>query len=100
MVRVLLAGGSFGGLFAANILARHGRQVLEEAAGTLDGCRAGIVTHEPLLEGLRRAGAIVDEMPITTAATWCRTSRSTSPRARSSRRWAATAPARPPRFTR
>lgn len=63
MARVLVAGGSLGGLFAANILRAQGHDVLvlEKAAGTLDGRGAGIVTHAPLLEGLRRAGIPIDD---------------------------------------
>jgi 2-polyprenyl-6-methoxyphenol hydroxylase-like FAD-dependent oxidoreductase len=63
MARILIAGGSLGGLFAANVLLRDGHEVLvlEKAHGSLDGRGAGIVTHAPLIDGLRRAGAKVDD---------------------------------------
>ena len=63
MARILIAGGSLGGLLAANLLLRDGHdvQVLEKAAGSLDGRGAGIVTHAALLRGLARAGVTVDE---------------------------------------
>ena len=63
MARIVVAGGSLGGLFAANILLAQGHDVLvlEKVAGTLDGRGAGIVTHAPLLEGLRRAGIRIDD---------------------------------------
>jgi len=63
MARILVVGGSLGGLFVANLLARDGHEVvvLEKAAGSLDGRGAGIVTHAALLDGLRRAGTTVDD---------------------------------------
>ena len=63
MARILIAGGSLGGLLAANMLLRDGHdvQVLEKAAGSLDGRGAGIVTHAALGRGLRRAGVTVDD---------------------------------------
>ena len=62
MARILIAGGSLGGLLAANMLLRDGHdvQLLEKARGSLDGRGAGIVTHAALLEGLTRAGVGVD----------------------------------------
>ena len=62
MANILVVGGSLGGLLAANILLRDGHQVrvIEKAAGSLDGRGAGIVTHEALFAGLRRAGITVD----------------------------------------
>ncbi len=61
--RFLIVGGSLGGLLAANLLARagHAVTVLEKAAGSLDGRGAGIVTHRPLTDALRAAGATVDD---------------------------------------
>ena len=63
MARILIAGGSLGGLFAANILMRSGHEVLvlEKATESLDGRGAGIVTHQGLVDSLRRAGAKVDD---------------------------------------
>ncbi len=58
MARILIAGGSLGGLMVANLLLRDGHdvQVLEKAVGTLDGRGAGIVTHSALVAGLERCG--------------------------------------------
>lgn len=58
MSKILIIGGSLGGLFAANILHRGGHDVsvLEKVAGSMDGRGAGIVTHDALFAGLRRAG--------------------------------------------
>lgn len=62
MARILVAGGSLGGLMAANMLLRDGHdvRVLEKVPGSLDGRGAGIVTHRRLVEGLRRAGLEAD----------------------------------------
>ena len=62
MARILIVGGSLGGLLAANMLLRDGHEVqlLEKARGSLDGRGAGLVTHAALLEGLTRAGVAVD----------------------------------------
>jgi 2-polyprenyl-6-methoxyphenol hydroxylase-like FAD-dependent oxidoreductase len=63
MARILIVGGSLGGLLVANMLCRAGHdvQLLERAVGSLDGRGAGIVTHAALREGLLRAGARVDD---------------------------------------
>lgn len=63
MARILVVGGSLGGLLAANMLLRDGHdvQVLEKAEGSLDGRGAGIVTHAALSVALRRCGVPLDE---------------------------------------
>ncbi len=62
MAKILVIGGSLGGLFAANILLRQGHDVtlLEKAIGSLDGRGAGIVTHDALADALREAGISID----------------------------------------
>lgn len=62
-MRILIAGGSLGGLFAANLLLRAGHDVhvYERVADELEGRGAGIVTHPELLASLRRAGVSVDD---------------------------------------
>jgi 2-polyprenyl-6-methoxyphenol hydroxylase-like FAD-dependent oxidoreductase len=63
MAKILVIGGSLGGLFAANILLRQGHDVtlLEKALGSLDGRGAGIVTHDALADALREAGITIDD---------------------------------------
>jgi 2-polyprenyl-6-methoxyphenol hydroxylase-like FAD-dependent oxidoreductase len=59
MARILIVGGSLGGLLVANMLLRDGHDV--QAHGSLDGRGAGIVTHAALNRGLVRAGVAVDD---------------------------------------
>lgn len=63
MARILVSGGSLGGLMAANALLRAGHDVtvLERSPRSLEGRGAGIVTHECLREALRQCGAVVDD---------------------------------------
>jgi 2-polyprenyl-6-methoxyphenol hydroxylase-like FAD-dependent oxidoreductase len=58
MAKIIITGGSLGGLLAANVLHREGHDVvvLEKVRGSMDGRGAGIVTHDALFAGLRRAG--------------------------------------------
>ncbi len=61
--RALIAGGSLGGLLAANMLHRAGWDVLvlERANATLSGRGAGIVTHAELFDCLETAGLTIDD---------------------------------------
>ena len=61
--KALVIGGSFGGLFAANLLLRAGWdvEVFERVGEALADRGAGIVTHDELFDAIRRAGAVVDE---------------------------------------
>ena len=63
MSRILVIGGSLGGLLAANVLHRQGHDVcvLEKVRGSMDGRGAGIVTHDALFAGLQRAGLSIDD---------------------------------------
>lgn len=74
MAKIIIVGGSLGGLFAANILLRQGHDVtlLEKATGSLDGRGAGIVTYDALADALRQAGVKVDDtlgVPVTQRVT-------------------------------
>lgn len=62
MARVLVIGGSLGGLMVANLLLRagHSVQVLERSPRGLQGRGAGIVTHAGLRAALVATGAVVD----------------------------------------
>ena len=62
MARILISGGSLGGLMAATLLLRAGHDVtvLERSNRSLEGRGAGIVTHEGLREALRQCGAVID----------------------------------------
>lgn len=62
MARVLVVGGSLGGLMAANLLLRAGHEVtvLERSVRSLEGRGAGIVTHDSLREALRGCGVVAD----------------------------------------
>lgn len=58
MAKLIVVGGSLGGLLAGNVLLRRGHDVriLERSADSLDGRGAGIVTHRRLVEALAVAG--------------------------------------------
>ena len=61
--RALVIGGSLGGLFAANLLARAGWdvEIFERVGAELAGRGAGIVTHDELFDVIRRLGAVIDD---------------------------------------
>jgi 2-polyprenyl-6-methoxyphenol hydroxylase-like FAD-dependent oxidoreductase len=58
MARIVVVGGSLGGLFAANMLHRAGHEVtvLEKVKGSMSGRGAGIVSHDALVAALSHAG--------------------------------------------
>ncbi|MFM0167196.1 FAD binding domain-containing protein [Paraburkholderia sediminicola] len=61
--KAIVAGGSLGGLFAANLLTRNGWDVdvFERVPEELAGRGAGIVTHPELFEALEAAGVQIDD---------------------------------------
>jgi 2-polyprenyl-6-methoxyphenol hydroxylase-like FAD-dependent oxidoreductase len=61
--RALIIGGSLGGLFAANLLARQGWdvEVFEHSGTDLVGRGAGIITHPELFQALARIGVTIDD---------------------------------------
>jgi 2-polyprenyl-6-methoxyphenol hydroxylase-like FAD-dependent oxidoreductase len=61
--RVLISGGSLGGLMAGAMLLREGWDVriYERVSGDIGSRGAGIATHEKLFEAFRRAGARIDD---------------------------------------
>lgn len=61
--KAIVVGGSLGGLFAANMLERHGWsvEVFERTPEALSGRGAGIVTHPELFEALAAAGVTIDD---------------------------------------
>lgn len=58
MAKIIVVGGSLGGLLVANMLCRadHEVTVLEKALVSLDGRGAGIVTHSLLVAAMERCG--------------------------------------------
>ncbi len=64
--KVLVAGGSIGGLFTAAALLQDGWtvRVLERAKVELAGRGAGIVTHAPLIEALSKVGASTQDLGV------------------------------------
>src|SRR3972149_2626347 len=61
--RALIMGGSFGGLCAANLLARAGWEVevYERVGAALAGRGAGIVTHDELFRAMERSRITIDQ---------------------------------------
>ncbi|MDL5362893.1 FAD binding domain-containing protein [Halalkalicoccus sp. NIPERK01] len=67
-LRVIVSGGSMGGLFTALALgeAGHGVDVFERAAGELESRGAGIVAQPRMLQYLEERGIASEEITLTT----------------------------------
>ncbi|MEI7530928.1 MAG: FAD-dependent monooxygenase [Betaproteobacteria bacterium] len=63
MAKIVVVGGSLGGLFVGNLLIKEGHDViiLEKVVGSLDGRGAGIVTHQNLIDALEASGISIDD---------------------------------------
>lgn len=63
MSKILVVGGSLGGLLAANLLRSQGHEVdiLEKVSGSLEGRGAGIVPHPVLIKALKMVGIEIDQ---------------------------------------
>lgn len=64
--RAIIIGGSIGGLFTSALLRKEGWEVdvYERVDVELAGRGAGIVTHDPLLEALEKAGAGTEDLGV------------------------------------
>jgi len=62
MAKIIIVGGSLGGLLVGNLLRSKGHEVdiLEKVSGSLDGRGAGIVPHPVLIKVLEMSGITID----------------------------------------
>ena len=62
MAKIIIVGGSLGGLLVGNLLRSKGHEVdiLEKVPGSLDGRGAGIVPHPILIKALEMCGIAID----------------------------------------
>ena len=65
--RAIVVGGSMSGLFAASLLRNAGwhADVFERSDVELRGRGAGIVTHDDLIQSLKRSGAQLKDLGVT-----------------------------------
>jgi len=63
MSKILVVGGSLGGLLVGNLLRSQGHEVdiLEKVSGSLEGRGAGIVPHPVLIKALKMVGIVIDQ---------------------------------------